>query len=498
MRDVFKRILEKEQNIGLIIPTVAGGSIANMAILTLGKTVINLNYSSRADNIRKAIELADIKYIITSKQFIVKLKTKGFNLSDVIRNRELIYLEDIKAKISKFKQFKTYILARFLPSKLLTLLFIKRVKNSDTAVIMFSSGSEGTPKGIELSHVNIMGNIKQIATVLNPTEQDIMIGSLPIFHSFGLTVTTLFPFIEGVPVVCHPDPTDGYGIAKLTFKYRATILFATATFYRLYAKNKKIHPAMFETLRKVIAGAEKLPKEVIELFKLRFGKTILEGYGTTETAPVASCNLHDVIDPNNFHVQIGNREGSIGLPLPGTSFIIVDPDTFKPLPKGEAGMMLIAGIQVMKGYLKNIKKSNEVIKEIAGVRWYITGDKGYIDKDGFVTVVDRYSRFAKIGGEMISLGLIEQKLGKLLDEESQIAITVVKDIKKGEKIILLLEGTKNLNEFKNEIKKLNLNPLYIPTAYFKINSIPKLGSGKLDFKEIKRLALSKLNSAKED
>ncbi len=488
MRSEFKKILGDEKNIGLIVPTSAGGSIANMATLSLGKTIINLNYSSGTKSLKKMIELAEIKYIITSKQFVNRLKAKGFDLDNVLEGMEVIYLEELKAKMGKLKQLRTFLIAKFLPTKLLSLLFIKSVKTSDTAVIMFSSGSEGTPKGIELTHINVMGNIKQIATVLNPTEQDVMLGTLPIFHSFGLTVTTLFPLIEGVPVVCHPDPTDGLGIAKLAVKYKATILFATATFYRLYARNRKIHPLMFDSLRMVIAGAEKLPKEVGELFKQRFGKTILEGYGTTETTPVASCNLHDAIDPNDYHIQIGNREGTIGLPLPGSSFIIVDPDTFKPLPIGEDGMMLIGGTQVMKGYLKNEEKTKEVIKEIDGIRWYITGDKGHIDEDGFVTIVDRYSRFAKIAGEMVSLGLIEQEFEKLLDEESEIAITAIKDSKKGEKIILFLAGTKSLDILKKEIKALKLNPLYTPTHYFKVDLIPKLGSGKSDFKGAKKLA----------
>ena len=490
MREAFKRILGKEQNIGLIVPTSAGGSIANMATLSLGKTIINLNYSSGTKSLQKAIELADIKYIISSKQFVNKLKAKGFDLDEVLESREVIYLEELKAKMSKIKQLKTFLIARFLPTKLLDLLFIKGVKTSDTAVIMFSSGSEGTPKGIELSHINVMGNIKQIATVLNPTEQDVMLGTLPIFHSFGLTVTTLFPLIEGVPVVCHPDPTDGLGIAKLSVKYEATILFATASFYRLYAKNRKIHPLMFDSLRMVIAGAEKLPKDVAELFKRRFGKTILEGYGTTETTPVASCNLHDAIDPSDYHIQIGNKEGSIGLPLPGSSFMIVDPDSFKPLPIGEDGMMLIGGTQVMKGYLKNEEKTKEVIREIDGIRWYITGDKGHIDEDGFVTIVDRYSRFAKIAGEMISLGLVEQEISKLLDEDNQIAITAIPNTKKGEEIVLLLEGNRELDIFKSEIRTIGLNPLYIPSSYFKVEALPKLGSGKSDFKGLKNMAIS--------
>ena len=491
IRRAFNKFLSNQQNIGLIVPTSAGGTIANIALLTLGKTIVNLNYSSGVDTINSAVELADIETIITSRQFITKLRARGFNLDKVLEGRDIIYLEDIKAKINRAEQLKQYILARFLPTKLLKLLFIKRVNTSSTAVIMFSSGSEGTPKGIELTHKNIMGNIKQVITILNPTTQDIIAGTLPIFHSFGLTVTTLLPIVEGVPVVSHPDPTDGLGIAKLTLKYRATIIFGTATFYRLYARNRKIHPLMFESLRMVVAGAEKLSDDVAKLFKMRFGKEILEGYGTTETAPVASCNLLDKIDPDDYHIQIGDKKGTIGMPIPGTNFIIVNPDTYEPLPIGEDGMMLIGGVQVMKGYLK---RATDVIREIDGIKYYVTGDKGHIDEDGFVTIVDRYSRFAKIGGEMISLGAIEQKINRLLDEDSQIAVTAIPHPKKGEEIILLLEGTKDLEELKVEIKSLGLNPLYTPSRYFKVDTLPRLGSGKSDFKGLKRLALKMSNN----
>ena len=486
IRDALNKSISNYQNIGLLVPTSGGGTIANMALLTLGKTIVNLNYSSGVDAINSAIELADIKKIVTSKQFLTKIKAKGFNLDKVLEGRDIIYLEDIKSNISKLKQLKSYLLARFLPTEVLKLLFIKRVDTSSTAVIMFSSGSEGTPKGVELTHKNILGNIKQVATILNPTTKDIIVGTLPIFHSFGLTVTTLFPIIEGVPVVSHPDPTDGLGIAKLTLKYKATIIFGTATFYRLYARNRKIHPLMFDSLKMVVAGAEKLQDEVAELFKMRFGKEILEGYGTTETSPVASCNLHDKIDPNDYHIQIGDKRGTVGMPIVGTNFIIVNPDRFEQLPIGEDGMILIGGVQVMKGYLK---RKTDVIREIDGVRYYITGDKGHIDKDGFLTVVDRYSRFAKIGGEMVSLGAIEQKIGRLLDEESQIAITAIPHSKKGEEIVLLLEGVKDLDELKDEIKSLALNPLHAPSRHFKVESLPRLGTGKSDFKGLKKLAL---------
>ena len=489
MRNKFKKLLGEHQNVGLIVPTSAGGSIANMATLTLGKTIVNLNYSSGTQSLKYAIELAEIKQIITSKQFMTKLKAKGFDLEEAMESVELFYLEDIKKSISKVEQLLMFLQAKFLPTSILSACYIKKVSNNDTAAILYSSGSEGTPKGIELTHQNILGNIKQFINVINPNEQDVMLGTLPIFHSFGLTVTTFAPLIEGIPVICHPDPTDGMGIAKLASKYNATFLFATATFFRLYARNKKIHPLMFEKLRMVIAGAEKLPLEIRKLFKERFGKEIYEGYGATETTPAASCNIHDAIVPDTYHVQVGNKIGTVGMALPGSAFMIVDPDSFEPLPIGEDGMILIGGTQVMKGYLGDPEKTASVIKEIDGIRWYISGDKGHLDKDGFLTIVDRYSRFAKVGGEMVSLGLVETEINKLIDEDSQIAITAIPDEKKGERLVLLLEGKKDLDALKSEIKNLGLNPLFIPSSYFKVDEVPKLGTGKADFKGAKSLAL---------
>jgi len=191
-------------------------------------------------------------------------------------------------------------------------------------------------------------------------------------------------------------------------------------------------------------------------------------------------------------VQIGNKRGTVGQALPGSSFKIVDPESFEELPIGEEGMILIGGTQIMKGYIKQPEKTAAVIKEIDGVRWYVTGDKGRLDEDGFLTIVDRYSRFAKLGGEMVSLGLVENEIKKVLDEESQIAVTAVPDAKKGEKLVLLLEGTMELDELKAKIKELSLNPLFIPSEYFKVDELPKLGSGKADFKGMKKMAMELL------
>ena len=483
----LKPKIKGSQNIGVLLPTSVGGSMGNMALLTLGKTVVNLNYSSGEASLLHALKIANITKVVASKQFVTKLKAKGFDLSEVLKGVEVIYLEEIKERMSKAKGLLTLMAVKLLPTALLSLLYVKNAHLEDTAAILFSSGSEGIPKGIELSHKNMMGNIKQAITLINPNDNDVMLGTLPIFHSFGLTVTTLLPLIEGIPVVCHPDPTDGFGIGKMAAKYEATMLFATATFFRLYTRNKKLSPLMFKHLRMVIAGAEKLPKEIRDAFKTKFGHDIYEGYGATETTPVVSINIPDVLMQDSWKTQVGHKIGTVGLPVPGSSFKVVDPESFDELKTGEEGMILIGGTQIMKGYIGEPEKTASVIKELDGIRWYITGDKGRLDEDGFLTIVDRYSRFAKVAGEMVSLGLIEGEIRKILGENDQISISALPDAKKGEKLVLLLEGAMEVETLKEQIKSLEMNPLFVPSEYYKVAELPKLGTGKADFKGAKKL-----------
>jgi len=484
----LKSKLSHAKHVGVVLPTSAGGSMGNMALLTLGKSVVNLNYSSGTESLKHALKSAKIDTVVASRQFVVKLKAKGFDLTEVLTLVNVIYLEDIKSEIGKAEGLLMLAAVKFLPVSILKMLFVKKSAIEDTAAILFSSGSEGKPKGIALSHKNIMGNIKQTVTLINPSDEDVMLGTLPVFHSFGLTVTTLLPLVEGIPVVCHPDPTDGFGIGKIAAKYEATMLFATATFLRLYTRNRKLHPLMFKHLRLIVAGAEKLPQEVREAFMKKFNKEVYEGYGATETTPVASVNIPDVLLFDTWKVQVGNRHGTVGLPLPGSSFRIVDPETFATLPTGEEGMILIGGTQIMQGYVGDPQKTEAVIKEIDGIRWYVTGDKGRLDEDGFLTIVDRYSRFAKIGGEMVSLGLVEQEIAKVLQEDEKIAVTAIPDAKKGEAVVLLFEGTRKIDEVMAKIGTLGLNPLFVPSKAYKVDAIPVLGTGKADFKGAKKLA----------
>jgi acyl-[acyl-carrier-protein]-phospholipid O-acyltransferase/long-chain-fatty-acid--[acyl-carrier-protein] ligase len=481
----------REQNIGILLPTSAGGALLNMAVLLAGKTIVNLNYTASREALENAIRQADIQTIYTSARFLRKLEQRGIHLDDVFQDLDVVDLEQLNNSIPLWEKLITVLGVKLLPTFFLKCLYSCRSSGDATAAILFSSGSEGLPKGVMLSHHNIVANVKQVAEVLNMEDDDAIIANLPLFHAFGLTVTQFLPLLEGCPMICHADPTDALGCAKAIARYRATIMCGTSTFLRLYCRNHKVHPLMLDSLRVVVSGAEKLSEDVRTAFQLKFNKPLFEGYGATETTPVASVNLPDKLETQTFQVQRGHKIGSVGMPLPGTSCMIVDPETFEELPTGEAGMILIGGAQVMQGYLKNPEKTAAVIREIRGTRWYISGDKGYIDEDGFLFIVDRYSRFAKIGGEMVSLGVLENVIRTALaDPDKEVIIINVPDEKKGEKIVALYDQNLDTNTLEQKLLAAGLTNLALPAVWLRVEQLPKLGSGKTDFGRAKQMALT--------
>lgn len=489
--NLFKNLIAKkeQQNIGLLLPTTSIAYIMNLAVIFANKSAVNLNYTASIQNLQSAVEQANIQTIYTSKKFLAKLQSKGIELDFVFPSSvEIIYLEDLKSQISKIAFLWHSIAIRFLPISLLQILYKTQNTLDTTAAILFSSGSEGKPKGVELTHKNILANVKQVSSMLNITNEEVFLGSLPVFHAFGLTVTTLLPMLEGIKVVCHPDPTDGLGIGKAVAKYNVTFMCATSTFIRLYLKNKKLDPLMFESLKMVFAGAEKLNLGVAHEFKIKFGVDIYEGYGSTECSPVISANVPNAIDTTYWQIQIGKKDGTIGMPLPGCAVKIVDPNTLQELPINEDGLIIASGPNVMKGYLNNREKTDEVLVQLNGVTWYKTGDKGHIDDDGFITIVDRYSRFAKLGGEMVSLTAVENKIYESLHHISDLKLVCVnlEDEKKGEKIVLLVD--KEIVNLKQQLIDKDFPTLWLPSQVKFTETIPMLGSGKIDFTTAKKIA----------
>ena len=489
---VLKTKLRGQRHVGVLLPSSAAGAIVNMALFVLGKVPVNLNYTLSAESMQKALAKAQIDTVLSSAKFLDKLTAKGFDFNAILADK-LLFAEDIAKGLNKTAKTHAFLTALFAPQWWIKLRYFADVKLDDTATILFSSGSEGDPKGIELSHKNLLTNIKQVSELLNFRRDDVILNSLPIFHSFGLTVTTLLPLCEGVKMVSVADPTDGATIGKMSAKHGVSILFGTSTFFRLYTRNKKLHPLMFQNVRIVIAGAEKLKTDVKDAFRLKFGLEIHEGYGTTETAPVAAVNVPNILEKDSLKELTFTKEGTVGLPLPGTIIKIVDPDTLNELKTGEDGLILIGGGQVMKGYLDDPEKTAEVIAELDGVRYYKTGDKGHIDEHGFVTIVDRYSRFAKIGGEMISLGAVEANLSQAIGEDAVFVATAVNDDKKGESVVLLVKSELPLSDIQQRIKALNIPPIMLPSEIFLVDEIPLLGSGKIDFKRAKLLATELIN-----
>jgi acyl-[acyl-carrier-protein]-phospholipid O-acyltransferase / long-chain-fatty-acid--[acyl-carrier-protein] ligase len=475
-----------EQNVGLLLPSSGGGAIASIAILSLGKTLVNLNFTAGKKSLNSAAQQAEVKHIYTSRKFLDKMLERGVDLESYFPDSKLLMLEDIKEEISTLSRIVTLLKAIILPASVIQKSYFKNVSMNDTAAILFSSGSEGSPKGVELSHSNIAANAKQASIELGAVDSDVIMSTLPTFHAFGFAITTLMPLSEGIPIVCHADPKDVTTIASGIQKYSGTILVGTPTFLRMYSINKKVTSESMQSLRLVVAGAEKLRAEVREGFEAKFKIPVYEGYGTTETSPGASVNLPDIEVP----YKLRNRPGTVGKAFSGTEFRIVDPDSLESLPTGEDGLILIGGPQIMKGYLKMPEKTAEVIELIDGYRWYRTGDKGHLDKDGFLTIVDRYSRFAKIGGEMISLTSVEEEiLDAYNDKDLEIAATCLPDQRKGEKIVLLATNNLDKNKLKKLLSDAKVNPLYHPTQVLMVEEIPKLGSGKTDFGATKKIAI---------
>ena len=491
----FSRHLKKilgpdEKNVGIMLPPSPAGVIVNLALWLLGKTNVNLNYTSSVDNVKFCAARADVKTVITSRQFVEKLKMRGNDYSKIASDKlRIFYAEDFMKVIPKAKIAFFIVFCILAPSWFIKFCFRKRVNLDDIAAIMFSSGSEGTPKGVMLSHRNLMGNIQQLACIFNVTRADVMLSELPLFHSFGLTVTTLLNLTEGCPIVTVADPTDVKTMARVCAEFRVTAFVATPTFLRAFTISRYVHPMALKYVRLIIAGAEALRPELATAFRLKFGKEIYEGYGCTETAPVASINTENNLHSDYMTMQVNNKPGTVGMALPGSQFLIVDPDTNEPLPTGEAGMILIGGCQVMVGYLKDEERTNSVITMINGKRYYRTGDKGFLDEDGFLTIVDRYSRFAKLGGEMVSLGAVEKKIQDTpVLEGCDYVVTSIPDSAKGEKIVLLYQGDKDPKDVLSELRASGFPPIMLPAVAFAVEKVPKLGTGKADFTTAKKLA----------
>jgi acyl-[acyl-carrier-protein]-phospholipid O-acyltransferase/long-chain-fatty-acid--[acyl-carrier-protein] ligase len=503
----LKHVWRGQQMVGLFLPPSVPGALVNYAALLCGKMPVNLNYTLAEPTIAACAKQCGLQTVITSRKFLEKIK--------LTPPGKLIYLEDIaggapagggvqgsgdsgdtlKRELQPgaptfLEKLAAWLLAKFAPYGLLKRIAGQKqeVALDDLATVIFSSGSTGEPKGVMLTHYNILSNLEQFSHILNFTHHDRLLGILPFFHSFGFTVTLCLPAEVGAGVVYHPNPLDARAIGTLVREQAVTILLSTPTFLQIYMRG--VPSEDFGSLQLIVVGAEKLSERLADAVEQYFGIRPLEGYGTTECAPAVAVNIMD-FRAAGFH-QIGGKRGKIGRVLPGMMARLTNPEdpwNGKTVPVGEPGMLLVRGPNVMHGYLGLPEKTADVLRH----GWYCTGDVATVDEDGFLQITGRLSRFSKVGGEMVPHLKIEEKLQELAGAaETMFVVASVADEKKGERIVVLHRlNDQDLAACLEKFAACDLPNLWKPKAdaFYRVENFPLLGTGKLDLRAVKEMAV---------
>jgi acyl-[acyl-carrier-protein]-phospholipid O-acyltransferase / long-chain-fatty-acid--[acyl-carrier-protein] ligase len=469
-----------ETHVGVILPTSVWGLIVNATLALDRRVAVNLNYTLSTDLVNTCIANGGIRHVVTSRRVMERF--------DLKINAELIYLEDLSKRFKLTDKLIAASQARFWPVALLERhLGLTKISQDDVLTVIFTSGSTGEPAGVMLTQKNIVANVEAAFLArLHGTARDVIVGVLPFFHSFGYTTNLWAVLLTDARGVYHYSPLDAHQVGELCRKYAGTIMFSTPTFLRTYLRRCPADD--FASLETLITGAEKLPTDLAQAFQQRFGILPQEGYGTTELSPVVAFN----VAPGRRlpGEPLLDKLGTIGTPIPGVSVKVVDLETGADLAPDQQGMLLVSGHCVMKGYLNQPAKTANVIRD----GWYSTGDLACIDKDGFIRITGRQSRFSKIGGEMVPHLRIEEILIKLLGieaDELRLAVTAVPDPRKGERIVVLHTGLdRTPQQLCREMDALQLPRIWIPSpdSFCQVEKIPVLASGKLDLRQAKRMA----------
>lgn len=489
---IFRRLLEREilapdeRYVGVLLPPSVGGVLANAALPLAQRISVNLNYSASNEVMNSCIRQCGIRHVLTSRR--VKQRMPHIEL-----DAEMVFLEDFIGKVTRLDKLIAAAMAYLVPAGLLDrLLKIDRIGDDDVLTVLFTSGSTGEPKGVMLTHRNVGSNVDAINESVHIGDNDVAIGVLPFFHSYGYTATLWTMLALPPKGIYHYTPLEAQQVGELARQHKATILMITPTFLRSYLKRCPAED--FRTLDVVFASAERLPPELADAFQEKFGVRPVEAYGATEMSPLVAVN----IPPNRAQGRKPptSKDGTVGRPIPGTRAKIVHLETGQELGPDEPGMLWLTGPNVMKGYHNRPDLTAEKVRD----GWYITGDVAKLDRDGFITITGRQSRFSKIGGEMVPHIKIEETIRQVLeaDEDELVAVvSAVPDHRKGERLVVLhVAMEKSPEQICRELAEAGLPNLWIPSpdSFFEVEAIPVLGTGKLDLKALKDLAVDRCSA----
>jgi len=462
--NALKGITQAAEPVGVFLPNSTKTLNIVLGLQLYGRVPAMLNFSTGSKGMASACRTAQVKTVLTSRRFIemAKLTEDAESLSKEVN---LVYLEDLAESISVLDKLKAAV-----QSKTADYWYKHQQFGHDSpAVILFTSGSEGEPKGVVLSHANILANHNQLRARINFNAQDVVLNFLPMFHSFGFTVGTMLPILNGMTTFFYPSPLHFSVIPEMAYDTGATIMFGTNTFLAAYAK--KAHGYDFYNMRYVVAGAEKLQDSTRDLWAEKFGIRVLEGYGATETAPVAAVNT-----PMDF------RAGTVGRLMPDMQYRLEDIPGIE-----DAGKLHLKGPNIMQGYLLPDNPGKLIPPKSAyGEGWYDTGDIVNIDEEGYVSIRGRSKRFAKVSGEMVSLTAVEQ-IAAHAWPDAQHASTSLPDPKKGEQVVLLTTQKDATNKQLIAASK-GVNAISLPKKVLVVNKIPVLATGKTNYPEVAKLA----------
>lgn len=451
----FKKL--ERGRIGIMLPTSSAGGLAVIGALMAGHTPVMINYSTGAEkNCLYAQEQCDFQVIITAKALLEK--------AGCTQLPNMVFIEDILGALGKFEKALAFVKSK-LPVPMLKRV-VGRSNLESPAVILFTSGSEKEPKVVQLTQRNILSNIDSFSEMMDIYEMDNLLAVLPYFHVFGLTINLWTPLCLGMTSITYANPLEFKTIAKIIREEQPELLVGTPLFLEGYVKQSK--PGDFASIKLAVSGADRCPDHLRKLYSEKHNIEIIEGYGTTETSPVISANPRG-----------RNKPGSIGTPIPGTQIRIQNLDTGIDCKTGETGKILVKGDGVMQGYLNDVEESSLRLKS----GWYDTGDLGYLDDDGYLWHKGRLKRFVKIGGEMVSLVMVEETMNELTAIEIECCAVELPDAKRGSKIVGVMNCEVDHQDLNKRLSKALPN-LALPKKYVHVPEFPRMGSGKTDFRSL--------------